>query len=142
MGVPGQRACLACGAGRLVWETSPVLVTGARGGLGAACSREGVICAFSFTAGAVMGRPRGRRRYRSGWLGGFYQVANLTIRGVAPVDAVVPSACPLCENGFMVCAGLKCKHIYKKWRINLQIRLQKYQIKRGLKCLLSWKCCA
>lgn len=76
VGVPGQRACLACGAGRLVWETSPVLVTGARGGLGAACSREGVICAFSFTAGAVMGRPRGRRRCRSGWLGGFYQAVS------------------------------------------------------------------
>jgi hypothetical protein len=38
-----------------------------------------------------MGRPRSRRRCRSGWLGGFYQVAGLTIRGVAPVDAVVPS---------------------------------------------------
>lgn len=92
VGVPGQRACLAYGAGRLVWETSPVLVTGARGGLGAACSREGVICAFSFTAGAVMGRSRSRRRCRSGWLWGFYRVAGLTIRGLAPVDAVVPSA--------------------------------------------------
>lgn len=69
-----------------------MLVTGAHGGLGAACNREGVICAFSFTAGAVMGRPRSRRRCRSGWLWGFYQVAGLTIRGVAPVDAVVPIA--------------------------------------------------
>lgn len=97
MGVPGQLACLACGAGRLVWETPPVLVTGARGGLGAAYSREGVICAFSFTAGAVMGRPRSRRRCRSGWLGGFYRVAGLTIRGVAPVDAVEPIA--ICCDG-------------------------------------------
>jgi hypothetical protein len=35
-----------------------------------------VICAFSWTAGAIMGRPRSRRRYRSGWLGSFYQVVS------------------------------------------------------------------